>query len=65
MKSFAHDLKRKCYLDAQRWRCESSPTGAHHWHIAQLGHGICQHCRKRRKFKGDYRMVQPNPGIEE
>jgi hypothetical protein len=33
----------KVYLESGNWKCEKSPTGAHHWFILQ--HQMtCQHC---------------------
>jgi len=42
------------YVEARKWVCEESPTGAHHWMIGRghegVSHGQCVYCRARRKF---------------
>jgi hypothetical protein len=40
----------KEYLSSERWKCEKSPSGAHHWIVRQ--------CRMTCKYCCENRLVQ-------
>lgn len=40
--------RNKAYVDKGDWRCESSPTLAHHWILNTQGKGKCKHCGAER-----------------
>jgi hypothetical protein len=37
----------KAYLNSERWKCDKSPSGAHHWIISQ-GQMNCKYCCENR-----------------
>lgn len=37
------------YMASGSWKCEPSPTGAHHWEVSGKGM-TCKHCKVFRKF---------------
>jgi hypothetical protein len=40
--------KNKEYIDSGRWKCDESPSGAHHWIIIH-DQMTCKHCAENRK----------------
>lgn len=42
------------YLRGDTWKCEKSPTKAHHWqeanHENEVAMFICKHCEEKRKL---------------
>ena len=46
----------KEYVDGGTWKCEDSPSGAHHWMIKKAKSGKdmkCKHCLKIRHLDED------------
>lgn len=39
------------YMKQGNWRCEDSPSGAHHWTIDSQGEGECRYCHKKYDYK--------------
>jgi len=42
------------YIESGRWKCEDSPTGAHHW--VQLAGDVfkCKHCKNYRLLSNSF-----------
>ena len=51
----------RLYLEQGRWKCEKSPTGAHHWiEFVGVGKFRCIYCHAIRRFPtswGDVRKL--------
>ena len=46
----------KDYILAGRWRCDDSPTDAHHWiESDESGAFVCRYCHKSRRFERGYK----------
>jgi len=43
------DVEYLQYVDSGCWRCDNSPTGAHHW-VEHLGLWFCIYCSEARRF---------------
>jgi len=53
----ARMMGHSAYLESDVWRCNKSPTGAHHWiGIGKQGSGIyyCKWCLEVKKFPGTW-----------
>jgi hypothetical protein len=40
----------RIYLQSERWKCEHSPTGAHHWLSPTGNIFVCIYCGHKRKY---------------
>jgi hypothetical protein len=51
----------KVYLESGSWKCEKSPSGAHHWFILHF-QMTCRHCGLNRQIT-DSKPELPKPHI--
>lgn len=60
------ELIDKEYIKSGVWKCNESPTGAHHWvelaktqKLASQGYFVCIHCNDVSKFPIHWEQVNP------
>lgn len=56
-------LTHEAYLVSDVWKCDKSPTNAHHWvqitittELAKEGWFVCKYCGEVRKFHVEWKL---------
>src|SRR5574340_1000247 len=48
------------YLKGEKWRCQESPVGSHHWQYDERNEGTCKFCGATKNREGEITMSENN-----